>query len=105
MALAQRLVVDRGIEEDLTPSRAFKIPQTESAPQEGRIQAHIEYQIDPERSAEFIALMQESRRSRLGQGALDWQVLQDLYNPGHIVEQITDEERALFDALLAATRG
>ena len=27
MALAQRLVVDRGIEEDLTPSRVFKAPR------------------------------------------------------------------------------
>ena len=35
--------------------------------------------------------MQESRRSRMRQGALEWQLLHDLYDPGRYVEQITDE--------------
>jgi MFS family permease len=91
MALAQRLVVDRGIEEDLTPSRVFKVPHAEAPPQSGRIQANIEYHIDPARATEFLELMQESRRSRMRQGALDWQLLHDLYDPGRFVEQITDE--------------
>jgi MFS family permease len=91
MALAQRLVVDRGIEEDLTPSRVFKVPHAEAPPKSGRIQVNIEFHIDPSRSDEFLALMQESRRSRLRQGALDWQLLRDLYEPGRYVEQITDE--------------
>jgi MFS family permease len=91
MALAQRLVVDRGIEEDLTPSRVFKVPHAETPPKSGRIQANIEYHIDPARAAEFLELMQESRRSRMRQGALDWQLLHDLYDPGRFVEQITDE--------------
>jgi MFS family permease len=91
MAVAQRLVVDRGIEEDLTPSRVFKVPHAEAPPQSGRIQVNIEYHIDPARSDEFLAVMQESRRSRLRQGALDWQLLRDLYDPSRYVEQITDE--------------
>ena len=91
MAIAQRLVVDRGIEEDLTPSRVFKVPQTEAPPQSGRIQVNIEYRIDPARAPEFLEVMQESRRSRMRQGALDWQLLHDLYEPGRYVEQITDE--------------
>jgi hypothetical protein len=60
-------------------------------PRQGRIQVNIEYHIDPARSAEFLELMQESRRSRISQGALEWQVLQDLYDPTRVVEQITDE--------------
>ncbi|MBG9390020.1 MFS transporter [Caenimonas aquaedulcis] len=91
MAIAQRLVVDRGIEEDLTPSNAFKVPQAAAPPQSGRIQTNIEYRIDPARAAEFVELMQESRRSRMRQGALDWQLTRDLYEPGRYVEQITDE--------------
>ncbi|MEO8656333.1 MAG: MFS transporter, partial [Ramlibacter sp.] len=91
MALAQRLVVDRGIEEDLTPSNVFKAPRTEAPPRAGRVQVNIEYRIDPARSAEFVELMQESRRSRMSHGALDWQLLLDLYDPGRIVEQVTDE--------------
>jgi MFS family permease len=91
MALAQRLVADRGIEEDLTPSRALKAPQAEAPARAGKIQVNIEYRIDPARLAEFMELMQESRRSRMSQGALDWQVLHDMYDPGRVVEQITDE--------------
>ncbi len=91
MAAAQRLVIDRGIEEDLTPSREFQRPKAQASPQTGRIQVNVEYRIDPARAAEFLELMQESRRSRMSQGALDWQVLQDVYDPGRIIEQITDE--------------
>ncbi|MES2634291.1 MAG: MFS transporter [Pseudomonadota bacterium] len=91
MAIAQRLVTDRGIEEDLTPSHVFKVPYAAAPPAQGRIQTSIEYRIDPARTAEFLDLMQESRRSRVSQGAIYWQVLQDLYDPGRIVEQITDE--------------
>jgi hypothetical protein len=91
MAIAQRLVVDRGIEEDLTPTNVFKVPHTEAPPQAGRVQVNIEYRIDPARADEFMALMQESRRSRMRQGALDWQVLRDVYDPARYVEQITDE--------------
>jgi MFS family permease len=91
MALAQWLVVDRGTEEDLTPSRVLKVPEMQVPPRSGRIQVRVEYRIDPARAPEFIALMQESRRSRLSQGALDWQLLHDLYEPSRYVEQITDE--------------
>ena len=91
MAAAQRFVRDRGMLEDLTPSRVFKVPEMQAPPREGRIQVDIEYRIDPARSPEFLALMQESRRSRLRQGALDWQLLHDLYEPGRYVEQIVDE--------------
>jgi MFS family permease len=91
MAAAQRLVVDRGTEEDLTPSRVFKVPEMQAPPRAGRIRVNIEYRIDPARTDDFLALMQESRRSRLSQGALDWQLLHDLYDPARFIEQITDE--------------
>jgi quinol monooxygenase YgiN len=69
----------------------LKAPQAQAPTREGRIQVNIEYRIDPARREEFMHLMQESRRSRMGQGALEWQVLQDLYDPGRVVEQVTDE--------------
>jgi MFS family permease len=90
MLLARRMTMDRGTEEDLTPSNVLKVPQMEAPPLAGRIQVRVEYLIDPARATEFLALMQESRRSRLRQGALDWQLLHDLYEPGCYVEQITD---------------
>lgn len=90
MLLAQRIKIDRGTEEELTPSRVLKVPEMEEPPRAGRILVRVEYLIDPKRSADFQALMQESRRSRLRQGALDWQLLHDLFEPGRYVEQIVD---------------
>ncbi|MDB5913609.1 MAG: putative transporter, partial [Ramlibacter sp.] len=106
MLLAQRLVVDRGTEEDLTPSRVLQVPQMQEPPRAGRVQLRVEYRIDPARAEEFLALMQESRRSRLRQGALEWQLLHDIYEPGRYVEQVTDaswtEHLRRFDRISAA---
>ena len=91
MALVQRLVVDRSMEEDLSPSRAFTAPVAEHPPEPGHVVVTIEYFIDPARAPEFRTLMQESRRSRLRQGALDWQLQHDMADPTRYVEQIEDE--------------
>lgn len=91
MLAVLRLVNDRGVVEDLTPSRAFKVPVPERAPERGRIVVNIDYHIDPERAEAFVSLMEESRRSRLQQGALNWELLQDISDPGHYIEQIVDE--------------
>jgi quinol monooxygenase YgiN len=91
MIAAQTLVNDRSIEEDLTPSREFKRPEAETPPKHGHVVVTIEYRIDPARAGDFRALMQESRRSRLRQGALAWELLHDIGDPGRYLEQITDE--------------
>jgi MFS family permease len=106
MLLAQRTKMDRGTEEEITPSRVLKVPEMPEPPRAGRIQLRIEYRIDPARAPDFLALMEESRRSRLRQGALEWQLLHDLYEPGHYVEQIIDpswtEHLRRFDRISAA---
>jgi MFS family permease len=106
MLLAQRMTMDRGTEEDLTPSHVLKMPQMQGPVRAGRIQVRIEYFIDAARADEFLALMQESRRSRLRQGALDWQLLHDLNEPGRYVEQVIDaswtEHLRRFDRISAA---
>ncbi len=91
MLLAQYHVVDLSIEEDLTPSREFKVPVADAPPATGHVVVTIEYIIDPARGEEFRALMQESRRSRLRQGALEWALLRDIGHPDRYLEQITDE--------------
>ena len=91
MLLAQRHVVDLSIEEDLTPSRAFKAPVADAPPGTGHVVVTIDYLIDPLRSHDFHAVMQESRRSRLRQGALEWALLRDIGTPWRYVEQIIDE--------------
>ncbi len=82
---------DRSIEEDMTPSHVFKAPSAAAPPLSGHVRVTIEYQIDPAKAAEFRAVMQESRRSRLRQGALAWELLRDISDPGRYIEQITDE--------------
>jgi MFS family permease len=91
MALANRLMPGHGMVEDLTPSTQFKMPQADEPPAHGHVMVMIEYRIDPARAAEFRALMQESRRSRLRHGALSWELLQDINDPGRFVEMIEDE--------------
>lgn len=91
MALVQRLVRDRHIEEDLSPSKAFKRPVAQLPLEAGRVVVTIEYLIDPARDLEFRALMQESRRSRMRQGALSWTLLHSMSHPERYVEHIMDE--------------
>ncbi|MDI1240171.1 MAG: MFS transporter [Polaromonas sp.] len=91
MGATQLLLRDRSIEEDLTPSREFKVPSAEAPPLTGQVRTMIEYRVDPARALEFRTLMQESRRSRLRQGALAWELLRDISDPGRYIEQITDE--------------
>ena len=91
MRLAQRATPHRGEDEDLTPSHALQVPAIPAPEHDGQVQTRIEYLIDPARASEFLALMEASRRSRLRQGALDWQLLHDLSEPSRYVEQIIDE--------------
>jgi MFS family permease len=91
MLVATRLLKDNLIEEDLTPSRAFKVPVAPTPPSSGPVMVTIEYLIDPEHAAAFLEVMQESRSSRLRQGALNWELLHDLGEPQRYLEQIVDE--------------
>ena len=91
MFLAIRFMKYPGQQEDLTPSRVFKVPEGQSAPPTGHVVVTFEYRIDPARAAAFVALMQQSRRSRLRQGALSWELLHDLAEPGRYLEQVVDE--------------
>jgi MFS family permease len=91
MLIASAVLQDRSIEEDLSPSSLIKAPVAAAPPEAGQIVVHIEYRIDPARVEEFRALMVESRRSRLRQGALGWDLLHDIHDPGRFVEQVIDE--------------
>ncbi len=92
MLVVQRAAVDRSLEEDLSPSTAFKTPLAPTTPQAGlRLVVSIEYFIDPARAAEFRAVMQESRRARLRQGALSWELQHDISDPRRYVERVVDE--------------
>lgn len=106
LLVARATVNDRGTEEDLTPSRVIQVPDLPPPARPGRILVRIEYRIDPAQQEAFLALMQESRRSRLRQGAREWQLLEDMAEPGRYVEQIIDdswtEHMRRFDRISAA---
>ncbi len=91
MGLVQRFTPDRETEEDLSPAQVLQLPDIRAPENDGRVQTRIEYLIDPARAPEFLALMEASRSSRLRQGALSWELLHDLSEPGRYVEQIIDE--------------
>jgi hypothetical protein len=90
MAAVNRLMPAQGMVEDLTPSSVFKAPQADAPPPNGHVMVLIEHLIDPVLASEFRALMQESRRSRLCHGALSWELLQDIGEPGRFIEMIED---------------
>lgn len=81
------------VEEDLTPSQLWKPPATALPvdPDAGPVMTTIEYRIDPARAADFVAVMRESRKSRLRQGALAWELFRDTSDPSRYVEYFVDE--------------
>jgi MFS family permease len=76
---------------DLTPAPFGRLPEVNARPGRGRVLTRVEYRIDPAQAEAFLALMEDSRRSRIQQGALEWSLLHDVAEPDLYVEQIVDE--------------
>jgi hypothetical protein len=51
----------------------------------------VEYLVEASRAADFIAVMEETRRARLRQGALSWGLFRDPAVPGRYLEYFLDE--------------
>ncbi|WP_255854194.1 MFS transporter [Marinobacterium rhizophilum] len=77
---------------DLTPNQFWSEPELAMplAPRQGPIMTQIEYCIDVARVEEFMQLMQESRRMRLRNGALSWELFQDAAAPSRFIEYFVD---------------
>jgi MFS family permease len=93
LLLTRRISVEGGAEIDFTlvPRRAVPEPAIEIGPEEGPVMVTLEYQIDPQRAADFTAVMQRTRRARLRQGALSWGLFRDTVQPGRYIEYFVDE--------------
>jgi len=94
MLAALRYVTDgTGEEDDTSPAQqGWAAGPPKSAPgEEGRVVITVEYLIDPGRAAAFLIVMHQTRRARLGQGAIGWELLHDITDPSRYVEQIVDE--------------
>jgi MFS family permease len=73
---------------DLSPSLHWTEPvvNTDPDPEEGPVLVMVEYQIEPERAAEFIDAMRALGRIRRRDGASRWGIFHDAANPGRYVE-------------------
>ncbi len=94
LLLTRRLGVGGGEDQDLTPATLAATvppPVIEIQPGEGPVMVTVEYQIDPARADDFNAVMQDTRRARLRQGALSWGLFRDTTQPGRYIEYFLDE--------------
>ncbi|HJV25617.1 MAG TPA: MFS transporter [Aromatoleum sp.] len=94
MVVTRRHVKVHATDEDLTPttvSSTIPPPAVDIQPDEGPVMVTIEYLIDPARAAGFTAIMRETRRARLRQGAMSWGLFRDTSLPGRYIEYFVDE--------------
>ena len=93
MVLALRYVNDTQDEDDVSPAHEgwAANPPVVKPEEEGRVVVTIEYHIDPARAEAFKRVMEETRRVRLSQGAIEWALLHHVGEPSRYVEQIVDE--------------
>ena len=91
--LARHGPLSSTVEEDLTPSASLTPPVATLPfePSAGPVLVTIEYRIDPERVEEFRQVMRESRRGRLRNGALAWELFHDTADTRHYIEYFIDE--------------
>ncbi|WP_020680130.1 MFS transporter [Marinobacterium rhizophilum] len=92
LLLVRRIPLEAAVRRDLTPSPFWKMPQlsVQVEPHREPVMVQVEFRIDPARAEEFMALMQESRGARLRNGALSWELFQDVAQPGRFVEYFVD---------------
>jgi MFS family permease/quinol monooxygenase YgiN len=111
LAATRRRSLDGAASEDLTPTDQIRAPEAalDFAPDAGPVIVTVEYRVAPENVAAFHAVMQESRRSRLRQGVLSWELLRDAADPDVYVEHFIDETWAdhlrRFDRMTAGDVG
>ena len=93
LAAALRYRLGRPEAADLSPSLHWPQPQMliEGNAETGEILVTVEYRVDPQKSSEFESAMQELRRVRLRDGALDWRLEPDEKAPGRYVESFSVE--------------
>jgi quinol monooxygenase YgiN len=93
-ALATRRILHTtDADEDLTPAATVRPAgtQVDLDLREGPVLVTVEYVIDPERTDEFLQVMQESRRNRLRHGMLSWGLFRDSADPRRYIEHFVDE--------------
>jgi MFS family permease len=98
LLLTRRTELGKDAPEELVPAGVWTHPELVSPidPDEGPVLVMVEYQIDPARTDEFIALMRESRRVWLAHGLRQWNLFSDVSREGRHVEHMVDESWASY---------
>ena len=111
LAYTRRLTLEGAALEDHTPTDQIKSPDValNIAPDDGPVIVTVEYRIPAHNADAFRAVMQETRRSRLRQGVLSWELLRDTADTTLWVEHFIDETWAdhlrRFERMTAADLG
>jgi hypothetical protein len=72
-------------------SRTLPVPVNDPEAEQGPVLVTVEYRIDPQRTAEFTAAMQELGRFRRRDGAVDWGLYEDVAEQGRYLENFIVE--------------
>jgi MFS family permease/quinol monooxygenase YgiN len=91
LALRWRLPQDSA--SDLAPSNHWAEPvvSVQPADDRGPVLIEIEYRVEPERLAEFVSALRGFRASRQRDGAIRWDVWEDVAEPGRVLESFVVE--------------
>lgn len=93
LLLTRHWSVEGGEEVDHSPAVPPPSPVAPGsiAGDEGPVMVTVEYLVDPAHAADFVHVMQATRRARLRQGVLSWGLFRDASVPGRYVEYFVDE--------------
>jgi MFS family permease len=93
VAFGRRISLEGRAEIDFSPAstRSYPEPAFPIEADSGPVMVTIEYRIDPANAEAFAAVMRQTRRSRLRQGALSWGLFRDSTDAAHYVEYFVDE--------------
>lgn len=110
--------LQQGADLDLSPSSHWPEPLVagEIEPDRGPVMVTVEYRIDPDTTADFLAAMEDLKAARRRDGAYAWGLFEDAAAPGRYLEyfieeswlahlrhheRVTEADRAIQDKVLA----
>jgi quinol monooxygenase YgiN len=93
VVFGRRLALGARDEIDFSPAttRSYPEPAFEIGADAGPVMVTVEYRIDPANAEAFAAVMRQTRRARLRQGALSWGLFRDSTDAAHYIEYFVDE--------------
>ncbi|MFN3459499.1 MAG: MFS transporter, partial [Oceanibaculum sp.] len=93
LMLALRWRLPQDLASDLAPSNHWAEPVVSVQPAEDRgpVLIEIEYRVEPDRQVEFVSALRGFRSVRQRDGAIRWEVWEDVAEPGRVIESFVVE--------------